>query len=220
MTNASTLSRLWRSTNFTANPPAKWRTTRPMAFPTARTVAISGTVSAEIAAPETDISITKHVMVVPSCSILRHKALMTVLVWNLKVFVLLEPFDFVGKRGTLFIARRDGHDEAALKKAYNVALQPSKPVNVGNHPLSQFTVNRGSERNRMIGYIDSATGKLSALAPRVSPICQRIAPRKTDDDANVASALAPVKVAAIQLLRQHDHRSSGKPNFRRVMPTR
>ncbi len=54
MTNASTLSRLWRSTNFTANPPAKWRTTRPMAFPTARTVAISGTVSAEIAAPETD----------------------------------------------------------------------------------------------------------------------------------------------------------------------
>src|SRR2546426_2187424 len=69
MTNASTPSRVWVSTNLTANPPAKWRTTRPMAFPTARIVPILGTVSAEIAAPETDISITKHVMMLPSCSI-------------------------------------------------------------------------------------------------------------------------------------------------------
>ena len=34
---------------------------------------------------------------------------MSALVWNLKVLVLLEPLDFVGKRGTLFIARRDAH---------------------------------------------------------------------------------------------------------------
>src|ERR1043166_1338767 len=61
----------------------------------------------------------------------------------------------------------------------------------------------------MFGYIYGTTGKLSALAPRVPAICQRIAPQKTDDG-NAASALDQRDLSALRLLRQHVRRSSGK----------
>src|SRR4051794_23161251 len=69
LTLSSRKSGCCRRVNSTAKPCSRWRTTRPWVFPSVTSAPIGGRWSLETAAPESDMSITRHDRLEPSGSI-------------------------------------------------------------------------------------------------------------------------------------------------------
>jgi hypothetical protein len=62
-------------------------------------------------------------------------------------------------------------------------------VDVGNHALADFPVERGSECNRIQSEIDRAAREYATLATRIPPVSERISSRNADEDASVVPVL-------------------------------
>jgi hypothetical protein len=176
-------------------PPEKWRTTRPMTFPTASTVPMSGVSSADMAAPDRYVhDETNHHPAVREdesrIRIHRGEALILPLVRRFVVFVPCYPLNALGKLGALFRRHANDHRKPALENAGDNSFHSTYLENTGDDPVSDFAVDGRREHNRLGRDIYRPTSEHAPLATLISSIGNGIPTGNADDDTRVSSAVS------------------------------
>src|ERR1043166_1294841 len=173
ITSSSSRSRSCVAMNFTAKPSVKWRTTRPTAQPTASGVPMSGCVSAETAAPDGDMSITRQSSTLPSGRIslewgvfgmmrLTSRASTTMF----RLFAI-EPDDLVGEGFALGARESKFEQESAFERFRHPSVELSKLAKVGNYALTDRACHRYIDHHLDRRNAGCSARKLTSIAERV-----------------------------------------------------
>ena len=92
-----------------------------------------------------------------------------------------EPSELGGELVALARGRRDGHGEAIVESARDLAFEPAEMIDVGDHPFARLAGDRRNQSHAARRHVDD-------LARKLAPVGQHIAAEQVDPHALMTAA--------------------------------